>query len=438
MTDLSHDVRARYDAAVPLPVVDDVAVGSLLHRARRRRRTRQVGGGVVAVAVVAALAVGGMAVLDRGPTPPTAPPPEATVGADLWLSAEEVLPGAEVVGVLVDEIGIGQVFDQLASVERWAGGAWVDRGQPLLWCLPTDPCSAEVTSPGTMVDFQPVEIAPEPGLPGPAMRMSTAGLEPGWYRISHTSRTGVVAAGVLKVAADAPSPAPLVPLDEPSLAVGRPVLTTDPSGPLVLTQVVPDGDLPRPEPADQARVEAWLDGAWVTVEDEVALTGDISAGAQAVMVPGLDPGAYRVVLSWPDGEAWGGFWVVSVTAASDEVRRQDAEILQTYTGLPDDERYDVVDVPADTASLLFVDGDSLLVSLAGPGGCAGVPVATEVSGRELTVVVREPARACAPDGTFTTYILALPVGVPSEPLLTTRAEASRDAPYPHVDAVTAP
>ena len=346
------------------------------------------------------------------------------------LSAEQVPPGAEVVGVLVDETGTGQVFDQLASVERWEDGAWVDRAEPLLWCLPTDPCSAEVMSPGTMVDFQPVEITPEPGVPGPAMRMSTAGLEPGWYRIGHTSRTGHVAAGILEIDIDAPPPAPLAPLDEPLLAVDRPVLTTAARGPLVLTQVVPDGDVPRPDPAEQARVDAWLDGAWATVEDEVALTGDIGDGAQAVMAAGLDPGAYRVVLSWPEGEAWGRFWVVVAPPVSNEVRRQDAEILQTFAGLPDDERYDLVEAPADTASYLFVDGDRLLVSLAGTGDCAGVPVATELAGRELTVVVREPAQGCAPDGTFTTYVLALPAGVPSEPWLTTRAEESHDALNP--------
>lgn len=428
---LDPGLRARFDAALPAPALDDAAVGSLLRHGRRRRRARQAGLGVAAVVAVAALAVGGMSLLDRRPAPPVAPPDdEATVGADLWLSAEEVPPGAEVVGVLVDPTNSGQVFDQLASVERWIDGKWVDRAEPLLWCLPTDPCSAEVMPPGTMVDFQPVEIAPEPATPGPAMRMSTAGLEPGWYRISHVARSGATASAVLEIDADAPAAAPLAPLDERSLAVGRPVLTTDSTGPLVVTQVVPDGHLPRPDPADEARVDAWVDGDWVTVEDPVALTGDIGDGAQAVMVPRLDPGAYRVVLSWPDGEDWGRFWVVDAPRVSNEVRRQDAVILQTYAGLPDDERYGLVEGPPGAASYLFVDADTLLVSLAGTGECSGVPVATELSGRELAVVVREPAEVCAPDGTFTTYVLALPAGVPAEPWLTTRADGSRADPYP--------
>ncbi|GEN80950.1 hypothetical protein [Actinotalea fermentans] len=307
---LGPGLRARFDAALPAPALDDAAVGSLLHRARRRRRARQVGSGLAAVAVVAALAVGGLALIDRTPAPPVAPPPQESGGAQLWLSAERVPPGADVVGVLVDETGGGQVFDQLASVERWLDGEWVDRHEPLLWCLPADPCAASVMEPGTAVDFQPVEIAPEPALPGPAMRMSTAGLEPGWYRISHTARSGAVASAVLEIAEGAPAAAPLTPLDERSLEVRRPLLTTDPTGPLVVAQVVPDGHLPLTGPAERARVDAWIDGAWVTVADPVALS-DIGDGTQGVMVLGLDPGAYRVVLLWPDGEVWGRFWVVA-------------------------------------------------------------------------------------------------------------------------------
>ena len=312
---LDPGLRARFDAALPAPVLDDAAVGSLLRRGRRRRRARLAGVGAAAVVVVAALAVGGMSLLDRAPAPPVAPPPEPTVGAHLWLSADRVPPGAEVVGVLVDESGGGEVFDQYASVERWVDGAWVDRHEPLLWCLPTDRCAPTVMEPGSMVDFQPVEIAPEPALPGPAMRMSTEGLEPGWYRISHTARSGVVAAAVLEVAEGAIPAAPLAPLDERSLAVARPVVSTDPSGPLLLTEVVPDGHLPMPDPAERGRVDVWLDGAWVTAEDPVALS-DLGDGTQGVMVLGLDPGAYRVVLTWPDAEVWGRFWVVEAPRGS--------------------------------------------------------------------------------------------------------------------------
>lgn len=422
-----EDLRARFDAAVPAPVLDDDAVGSLLRRGRRRRRARQAGAGAVAVAAVAALAVGGMTLVDRTPTPPVAPPEEeATVGGDLWLSAEEVPPGAEVVGVLVDPTNGGHVFDQLASVERWIDGAWVDRAEPLLWCLPTDPCSAEVMEPGTAVDFQPVEIAPGPGLPGPAMRMSTAGLEPGWYRIAHVSRSGAVASGVLEVADDAPAPAPLAPPDEPSLAVDPPILVPGDNVPLVLSLVAPDGGR-GPGPAEQARVDAWVDGAWVTTQDGIPLGEGMDDGVEAVLVGVADePGEYRVVLSGPDGEVWGRFWVTEAPAPG-AVTGGPAEVLESYPGLPDGG-----EDGADMVTRLESGEYALTVSLPGTGECAAAPVAWEVAGRTVTLVVRDPAQSCAPDGTHTTYVLALPEGASVESALTTRAEGSLGDPYPQL------
>lgn len=425
-----EDLRARFDAALPAPALDDAAVGSLLRRGRRRRRARQAGAGAVAVAVVAALAVGGMTLVDRTPAPPVAPPEEeATVGGDLWLSAEVVPPGAEVIGVLVDPSNSGQVFDQLASVERWIDGAWVDRAEPLLWCLPTDPCSAEVMEPGTAVDFQPVEIAPGPGLPGPAMRMSTAGLEPGWYRITHVSRSGAVASGVLEVADDAddaPAPAPLTPLDEPSLAVDPPILVPGDNVPLVLSLVVPDGGR-APGPAEQARVDAWVDGAWVTTQDGIPLGEGMDDGVEAVLVGVADePGEYRLVLSGPDGEVWGRFWVTE-GAASDGVASAPAEVLDTYVGLPDGG-----EDGADSMTRLESGQYAVTISLPGSGECVAVPVATEVDGRTVTIVLRDPAQVCEPDGTHTTYVLALPEGASVESALTTRVEGSLDSPYPQL------
>lgn len=424
---LDPGLRARFDAALPAPVLDDAAVGSLLRRGRRRRLARQAGGGVAAVAVVAALVVGGMSLLDRSPAPPVAPPEEeATVGGDLWLSAEVVPPGAEVVGVLVDQTNSGQVFDQLASVERWIDGEWVDRAEPLLWCLPWDPCSAEVMEPGTAVDFQPVEIAPGPGLPGPAMRMSTAGLEPGWYRITHVSRSGAVASGVLEVADDAPDPAPLAPLDEPSLAVEPPILVPGDNVPLVLSPVLPEGG-GGVAFGQGARVDAWVDGAWVTTQDGIPLGEGMDDGMVAVLVGVSDePGEYRVVLSGPDTVVWGRFWVTEPVAPSG-VASAPAEVLDAYVGLPEG--------GADASGMItrLESGQyALTISLPGSGECAAVPVATEVDGRTVTVVVRDPAQPCPPDGTHTTYVLALPDGASAESALTTRAEGSTDAPYPQL------
>lgn len=417
---LDPGLRARFDAAVPVPEMDDAAVGSLLRRGRRRRRARQVGVGVAAVAVVAALSVGGMSLLNRRPAPPAVPQPETPVDAVLWLSSDRVRPGAEVVGVLVDETGASHVFDQLASVERWVGAAWVDAGEPLLWCLPADPCSAEVMEPGTAVDFQPVEIAPAPGEPGPAMRMSTAGLEPGRYRITHTSRAGTTASGVLEVAEDAPEGAPLPPLDGSALDV-RPSLTSAAGGsPVVLRPVDRDGrDAELAALPGMARIELWRDGAWAPV-GEVALAGyPGDESAQLFVVPPLAAGEYRVLREGPDGDAWGRFWVLDTMVIS-----APAEVLETYVGLPDGR-----EAPGDTA-VVFGNGDeTLTVSLPGTGACVAVPVGTEVSAPLVTIVLREAAQVCEPDGTHTTYVLALPDGAPPVPEMTIRTEGGGDDPY---------
>lgn len=344
MTEVSDDLRARFDAGVPLPAIDDAAVGSLLHRARRRRRVRQVSGGGAALGALAALVVGAMSLGAGTGTAPAAPPADGgpvdalavdREGASLWLSATEVPPGAEVVGVLLGKSVSGVPFDQLAVVERWEGGRWVDHEESLLWCTGTDGCDGQVLAPGTQVDYGPVVIEPGPGAPGPVMRMSTEGLEPGWYRIKHVVRVDVQggcsesegggmvctmtppragAWAVLEVKAGAPEPAPLPSLEETHLVASPPVLTAGLDARLALDAVVPDGDRPDSSPVESARVEVW-DGAWVPVDAEVAVAG--AGDALTVQVPGLDPGAYRVVLTRADGQVWASFWVDDRTVVGD-------------------------------------------------------------------------------------------------------------------------
>lgn len=423
MTDLlDPGLRARYDAAVP-PVPLDA--GAVLRGARRRRRGRQVGGALAAVALVAVVAVGATALMNRADPPPAGPPPVDASASGLWLSAERVAPGADVVGVLVDETG-QHVYDQLATVERWVDGAWQDGSRPLLWCLPGDGCSAEVLPPGTVLDYEPVEITPTSGEPGPAMRMSTAGLEPGWYRITHTSRGGVEASALLEVAADATAGAPLPPLGEASLDV-RPVLVAAGDALLLtLSLLDADGDAADATPADAAAIQAWQDGAWAAVAEGVPLGGG-DVAPSGIVVPPLAPGEYRVVVAGPDGDAWGRFWVLPAP----ELSSAPAEVLESYVGLPEQAMEEgwPGDVPPGEATFLSSGDATVTISLPGSGDCAQLPVATELSGRTLTIVLREAPTACGTDGTHTTYVLALPDDAPAEPTLTTRLEASLDARY---------
>jgi len=133
-----------------------------------------------------------------------------------------------------------------------------------------------------------------------------------------------------------------------------------------------------------------------------------------------------VVLSGPDGEVWGRFWVTEAPAPGGTAAVP-AEVLDTYVGLPDG-----VEDLADTMTRRETGEYALTISLPGSGECVAVPVATEVAGRTVTIVLRDPTQVCEPDGTHTTYVLALPDGAPAEPTLTTRAEGSLEAPYPQL------
>lgn len=201
-------------AALPDPVLDPAPDHAAAPAPPPARRGLAVAGVVVgALALVTAAVLWLVAGLgdDEAVTPP--PAVEPTPGPALLLSADVAPPGAEVLGVLVDETDSGQVFIQLAGVEEWRDGAWVDEGRPLLWCVPDGECAAAVMAPGVMVDFAPTWVEPSSAEPGPLMRMTTEGLEPGWYRISHTSETGVRVSAILEIDEDAPVPPVVSPLE---------------------------------------------------------------------------------------------------------------------------------------------------------------------------------------------------------------------------------
>lgn len=197
---------------MPQPLTDVVPAPAIEGPPRRVGRVP-----LGALAVVAALVAVGLilwAVLGRDAAEAPPPPLADVEGPQLLLSAEVAPPGAEVLGVIVDETDSGQAFIDMAGVEEWHDGAWVDDGRLLLWCLPDDDCLATVTDPGVTFDFAPTDIEPTSAEPGPVMRMTTEGLEPGWYRIAHTSESGVRVSAVLEIDDDAPVPAVLSPLDE--------------------------------------------------------------------------------------------------------------------------------------------------------------------------------------------------------------------------------
>jgi hypothetical protein len=258
------------------------------------------------------------------PAPSTNPPPPDALAADadvsLWLSADRVPPGAiDVVGVLLNHTGIDVTFGVAAEVERWDGDEWLPHGG-IAMCMDHWHCTAEVQPSIDGLAVRLIGLSPTLESPGPVERFTTAGLEPGWYRISQTSNDGTVASGVLQIAEDAEAPAPLVPVDDPAISIHPAVMSTAgatvtlhplipaPSG----SQSITDVEAAIEELAETADLERWDGGEWVhvsVVSLEPPAPGESTVGRSAIIPEDLDPGAYRLVRAGPDGRHTGSFWV---------------------------------------------------------------------------------------------------------------------------------
>ena len=324
----AQQLRERY-VAPTIDVDPDVVV----RRGRRRRLGLRVAAGV-AVAVVAVAAgatlsgahLPGRPVAPAGPSQPAgAPPAEPTDGdAFVWIGPDRVPPGADLAVALVSRTGADLIGGVGMTVERWDGASWQAYGFAGL-CVDGWRCAGSVTRDG---DGGVLDIGIGPGT---AMRLSTNGLERGWYRLSEGvtdmsatpapdgSRPGGAVAGQFEVTDDAPQPAPLPPTDGVATSV-HPALLAQPGGAVTLSPVVPpnaDGSQTSDDIAaavaglsETARVERWTDGAWLRV-GEVDLTPAPGDGtARAANVPALPEGAYRLVRTGPPGEVTGSFWVV--------------------------------------------------------------------------------------------------------------------------------
>jgi hypothetical protein len=263
---------------------------------------------------------------DAGGTPPASvesPPPQTTDASpvSLWLSAEQVPPGGtEVVAVLINRGGAVATFGVAATVERWDGGAWEPHRQ-LVMCLDHWHCTATMADLDTELAVPGIGLSATVERPGPVERFSTGGVDVGWYRISQTANEGIVAAGVIEVVGGAAPPAPLVPVDEPSISLS-PAVVPPAGGPVTLFPLVPapsgvqsaaDVELAVAGLSEDAAIERWDGGAWVPA-GELALhpSEPSQAGVErSATLPALTDGEYRLVRSGPAGDHTGRFWVAS-------------------------------------------------------------------------------------------------------------------------------
>jgi hypothetical protein len=327
-------LRERFEA----PVID-VDPDVLIRRGRSRRAGRWATAGVaVAVACVAAgLLLPGR---DGGALTADGPPPEPDgAEAAFWLSADRVPAGADLAVVMVSRGGSPLIGGVGVSVERWDGTAWRAYGFASL-CTDFWQCRSTITSQdeghadiGIVVPA--VGIGTSTAGVSSALSLSTEGLAPGWYRISQDlldesespapvdARRHVPATGQFEVAADAPEPAPLWDLDGAAISVTPPILPPA-GGDLLLSPVVPpdpDGNqtLEDIQAAVDglsltARIERWEGGAWVAVGEATLAPDEVYTDGltMSTALGALDPGAYRLVRSGPQGEHAGSFWVADL------------------------------------------------------------------------------------------------------------------------------
>jgi len=258
----------------------------------------------------------GAVAADRPAFPPESGP------VSLWLSADEVPPGAEVVAVLRNPTGVEVTFGVAAHVDRWDGAAWVaHRNLPM--CLDFWHCTGKPQAIDADFVVPSIGLSPVGGI-GSVERFTTAGLDLGWYRIRQRANEDIVATGILHVTDDAPAPAPLTPTDEPAVSLG-PVILSPEGGRITAFPIIPasgasqssdDVVVATAHLQDPAVIERWDGSRW---EKETVV--DLHRGEQRggpdldryADLPALPAGAYRFVRTAEDGYPahTGRFWVVA-------------------------------------------------------------------------------------------------------------------------------
>jgi hypothetical protein len=292
---------------------------------RRKPPGQRIGRTIAAVAVAAvfvALAVVAASTFsDR--VAAASPPPVSASPVSLWLSAERVAPGPiELVAILVNHEGVDVTFGVRAEVDRWDGDEWIPHGE-LVMCMDYWHCTARIQPPGGSDAVPAIGLGPQLGSPGPVERFTTDGLQVGWYRISQTANEGTVAAAVLEVAEDAPTPAPLVPIDAPAISV-TPALVSRGGGEVQLYPLIPapsgsqsrtDIERAIQDLSETAQIERWTGLAWEVVGSEELQDGGGDDIARSVVLPPLPAGEYRLVRERTKVPHIANFWVEDDRAA---------------------------------------------------------------------------------------------------------------------------
>ena len=219
-------LRERFTA--PVLAIDPAVI---VRRGRRRRAARGAAGvGLLGVAVVMGLLLGGIP-RPFGPAPADVPPPEpAGTTAALVVSPATVRSGDPVTVTILNRGQSDLVGGVGVEAQRWDGRAWTSAGWAGL-CFGDAVAACQSRIDPSTAD----EAVPAIGIPAPprgssaALGLSTAGLAPGWYRLSMTvSDVSGTAARPLSAAGQFEVVAPPVPSATPASPVATPRPTVTP------------------------------------------------------------------------------------------------------------------------------------------------------------------------------------------------------------------
>lgn len=406
-------LRARFEAAAPALTAEPTPIIARARRRRRQVRTWGVLGVVAALVGVAGLA---NALANRDPSPPVAPPPVVAT-TDYWVTSGQVRPGDDLVAVAAAEGGV------VGTLSRWDGGDWAPY-RLIRFCPDHWGCHGSLEPYAESYESQDLLI-----LPGTALRFSTQGLDLGWYRVGDS--------GQFEITAEAPAAAPLWPVDAPALSVS-PALVPRSGGEVTLFPLAPsdtNGMLTHDDLAavtagmpETVAIERWEGAAW-TPAVEVGLRGvegdDLVRYAD---LPGLDPGAYRLVRTGPAGSVTGNFWV----ATPADIELQDVVVLERLGEYPAGVDPHPVDGPPSGpfGAIVHPDDRAVEVYSTGSGSCPYEPTALAVQDGVLVIYlgdVEEPPadRVCTADASPITFVIELPDEVPTNPVPRVELRARR-------------
>ena len=288
-------LRERY--AVPVFDVDP----EVIVRLGRRRRGAWAGAGAAlfVAGVAAGLMLGGVP-RPFGPGPADVPPPEpADAEAALVISPSTVQAG-DTVAVTILNRGQSELVGGVGvEAERWDGRAWKAAGVAgLCFGDALDTCGGRIDPSSSSFAVPAVGItAPPEGFSSP-LGLSTAGLAPGWYRLSQTvtdisgisaPRRVLPAAGQFQVIAP-PAPSPTATPSTAPKPSDTPASGASPTASPEASAAPPD---PGSTIADALFGQAGQ--AVVTKDGAMLLTIDAGAHWSALAVPGT-----RIGGRWTD------------------------------------------------------------------------------------------------------------------------------------------